>query len=93
MGTIWKKSHKLLLIMAVFLTGSTIIGIPQHTSAENIRENVQEQEAETIINQSVATWQSFMQDPDLSGFRAHVKGVKGVLIFPKLHKGAFYLWS
>ena len=34
-------------------------------------------------------WQNFMQDPDMSGFRTHVKGVQGVLIFPILMKGAF----
>jgi lipid-binding SYLF domain-containing protein len=30
-----------------------------------------------------------MRDPDLSGFREHVKEVKGVLIVPALLKGAF----
>ena len=91
MGTVSKRSrgYKRLLLMAAVLTGITMIGMPQHTAAENAQENVQEQEAETIINLAVSTWQNFMLDPDLSGFRAHVKGVPGVLIFPKLRKGAF----
>ena len=50
-----------------------VIGVPHGTSAENVQENVQRQEADTIINQATVTWQNFMQDPDLSGFRTHVK--------------------
>jgi hypothetical protein len=76
MGTITKKNHwyKRLLLMAAVLTGTVLNSIPQHNAAaENAQEKVQEQEAKTIMNQAVATWQNFMQDPDLSGFRAHVK--------------------
>src|SRR5688572_33285065 len=89
MGTILRKSgwFKQLLLMTAILAG--MIGMPQRTSAENVQENVQRQEAETIINQATVTWQNFMQDPDLSGFRTQIKEAKGVLIFPRLLKGAF----
>ncbi len=63
--------------------------MPQRTAAENVQEKVQEQEAEALIDQATLTWHNFMQDPDLSGFRAHLKSVQGVLIFPRLMKGAF----
>ena len=89
MRTITKRSDwsgRLLLIAAVATAGMMIL-MPQRTAAENVQENVYE--ADGIINQATLTWQNFMQDPDLSGFRAHVKGAQGVLIFPKLMKGAF----
>jgi SH3 domain-containing YSC84-like protein 1 len=70
------------------LIGVMMIGLPQRTAAENVQEKVQEQ-AEALIDQATLTWRNFMQDPDLSGFRAHLKSVQGVLIFPRLTKGAF----
>ena len=80
---------KHLLLMTTALAGIMVIGVPQRTSAENVQENVHRQEAESIINQATVTWQNFMQDPDLSGFRGTLKEAKGVLIFPRLFKGAF----
>src|SRR5262245_47748548 len=77
-----------LLFMTVIVMEFMMTGMPQRSAAaENVQENVYE--AEGIINQATLTWQNFMQDPDLSSFRASVKGAQGVLIFPKLMKGAF----
>jgi lipid-binding SYLF domain-containing protein len=90
MGIITKRSvgYKHLLLMVAVLTGIMIIGTPQRSPAvENVQENVYE--AEMIINQATSTWQNFMQDPDLSSFRMQLKGAQGVVIFPKLMKGAF----
>jgi SH3 domain-containing YSC84-like protein 1 len=78
---------RLLCILAA-LTGFMMVSMPQHTAAENFEEKVHEQ-AEALIDQATVTWQNFMQDPDLSGFRSHLKSVQGVLIFPRLTKGAF----
>ena len=91
METISKRTdwYKRLLLMVAVVIGVMIIGVPQRTAAENVQEKAQEQEAEAIINQATLTWHNFMQDPDLSGFRAHLKRVQGVLIFPRLMKGAF----
>ena len=91
METISKRTdwYKRLLLMVAVVIGVMIIGVPQRTAAENVQEKAQEQEAEVIIKQATLTWHNFMQDPDLSGFRAHLKRVQGVLIFPRLMKGAF----
>jgi SH3 domain-containing YSC84-like protein 1 len=82
----WDK--RLVCILATVM-GIILIGMPLRTAAENIQEKAQEQEAEAVINQATLTWHNFMQDPDLSGFRAHLKRVHGLLIFPRLMKGAF----
>ena len=95
METVSQRSNgdrRLLFILAV-LMGVMMIGLPQRTAAETAQEAVQEQEAEAIINQAASTWHNFMQDPGLSGFRAHLKRVQGVLIFPRLMKGAFIVGS
>jgi lipid-binding SYLF domain-containing protein len=90
METILKRDwYKRLLIILAIVTGIMMISMPQRTAAENVQEKVQEQEAEAIINLATLTWHNFMHDPDLSGFRAHLKRVQGVLIFPRLMKGAF----
>jgi SH3 domain-containing YSC84-like protein 1 len=91
MGTILRGRnwYIALLLMAVVLTGMMIV--PQQTSAQPVQEKLQDQEAKTIINHALSTWQNFMQDPDMSGFRAYVKEGQGVLIFPRLMKGAFVL--
>ncbi|MGE0276377.1 MAG: lipid-binding SYLF domain-containing protein [Nitrospiraceae bacterium] len=60
-----------------------ITGLPQSTFAEDVKETDQ------ILTQAATTWQNFMQDPEMSGFRDHVKQAKGVLIMPRLVKGAF----
>lgn len=58
-------------------------GLPQTTFGEDVKETDQ------ILNQAATTWQNFMQDPDMSGFRDHVKQAKGILILPRMVKGAF----
>jgi lipid-binding SYLF domain-containing protein len=83
----WKQLQRgtglmTVLTLAVGLTG-VILGLPVVGLASDI------QQAETTINQALTTFKDFMQDPDLSGFRTHVKEVKGVLIVPKMLKGAF----
>jgi SH3 domain-containing YSC84-like protein 1 len=83
--TVW---YKRLLVILAALMGVILIGLPQRTAAESFQEKVQEQ-AEMLIDQATLTWHNFMQDPDLSGFRAHLKRVQGVMIFPRLTKGAF----
>src|SRR6185295_16168125 len=92
MGTISQRRslYKCRLLMAGVLTGSMVV-MPQFTVAENVQDKALEQEAMAIINHATLTWQNFMQDPDMSGFRSHVKGGQGVLIFPRLMKGAFVL--
>ena len=76
-----RVGHRLL--MTAVLIGSMVTGMPHSGSAEDGKE------AELILNQALETWQNFVQDPDNSGFRTHVKNVKGVLIVPRLLKGAF----
>ena len=83
-----KDRDKCLFFILATLMGVMMMGLPQRTTAENVQEKVQEQ-AEALIDQATLTWQNFMQDPDLSGFRAHLKSVQGVLILPRLTKGAF----
>ena len=83
--------YRRLRFITAVVTGVVMIGMAQHTAAENVQEKAQEQEAMAIINHATSTWQNFMQDPDMSGFRAHVKEGQGVLIFPRLMKGAFVL--
>lgn len=90
METVSKQNDgdKRLYFILAALMGVMMIGLPQRAAAENFEEKVQEQ-AEALIDQATLTWHNFMQDPDLSGFRAHLKEVQGVLIFPRLTKGAF----
>ena len=82
-------SRRLLFMTAV--AGVMMIGMPQFIAAEKVQEKSQEQEAMAVINHAISTWQNFMTDPDMSSFRTHVKGGQGVLIFPRLMKGAFVL--
>lgn len=72
-----------LWIVAVTTMIMIITGLPYSSSAEDVKETDQ------ILNQAATTWQNFMQDPDMAGFRDHVKQAKGVLIIPRLVKGAF----
>ena len=65
------------------LTAIMVTGFPRSTSAEDVKETDQ------ILTQAATTWQNFMQDPEMSGFRERVKQAKGVLIVPGLLKGAF----
>ena len=73
-----------LWIVAVTAT-IMITDLPLSRSAEDVKETDQ------ILNQASTTWQNFMQDPEMSGFRDHVKQARGVLIIPRLLKGAFLL--
>ena len=90
METILKRDDrdKCLFFILAALMGVMMIRLPQRTAAENVQEKVQEQ-AEALIDQATLTWQNYMQNPDLSDFRADLKSVQGVLIFPRLTKGAF----
>lgn len=83
-----KNMDKLLFFLLAALMGVMMIGLPQRTAAENRQETVQEQ-TEALIDQATLTWHTFMQDPELSGFRAHLKSMHGILIFSRLTKGAF----
>jgi hypothetical protein len=71
------------LVMTGLLVGSLVTGLAQSSPAQDIKET------EQILNRAATTWEDFMKDQDLSGFRNHVKEAKGVLIFPQLLKGAF----
>ena len=46
-------------------------------------------DAKKIVDQAEATLKNFMGDPDMKWFASHLKDAKGVLIVPKLAKGAF----
>lgn len=46
-------------------------------------------DAKKIVDQAEATLKNFMGDPDMKWFAGHLKDAKGVLIVPKLAKGAF----
>jgi lipid-binding SYLF domain-containing protein len=71
------------LWIAPALTAIIAVGMPGFASAEDVKETDQ------ILTQAAAAWQNFMQDPEMAGFRDHVKQAKGVLIVPRLVKGAF----
>jgi len=62
------------------------LGIQFYEGRADDRNHLKE---DRLVRTAGSTWQNFMQDPDMSGFRAHVKKVQGVLIFPRLMKGAF----
>ncbi len=81
----WGQFGRRLLMIAVVM-GFVSMGTTQLACADDV-ENMKE--AELILNSALETWQNFTDDPANSGFRAHVKEVKGVLILPKLLKGAF----
>jgi len=74
------------LLMAALVMGFMVAGMTQAASANEAEDM---KEAELILNNALQTWKNFTEDPANSGFRAHVKEVKGVLIIPKLLKGAF----
>jgi lipid-binding SYLF domain-containing protein len=46
-------------------------------------------DAKTLIGQAEVTLKNFMNDPDMKWFASHLQESKGVLILPKLMKGAF----
>ena len=71
------------LWMVAVPTMMLMTALPQTTFGEDVKETDQ------ILNQAATTWQNFMQDPDMSAFRDNVKQAKGVLILPRMVKGAF----
>lgn len=46
-------------------------------------------EAKALIDQAETTLKDFMSDPDMKWFAGHLQEAKGILILPKLMKGAF----
>lgn len=46
-------------------------------------------EAKALIDQAETTLKDFMNDPDMKWFAGHLQEAKGILILPKLMKGAF----
>jgi lipid-binding SYLF domain-containing protein len=46
-------------------------------------------DAKALIDQAEVTLKNFMNDPDMKWFASHLQEAKGVLILPKLIKGAF----
>lgn len=48
-------------------------------------------EQEALVEKARITFESFIADPDLSWFRNNVKKAKGILIFPQILKGAFFI--
>ena len=46
-------------------------------------------DAKGLIDQAETTLKNFMNDPDMKWFAGHLQEAKGVLILPKLTKGAF----
>jgi lipid-binding SYLF domain-containing protein len=46
-------------------------------------------DAKTLIDQAEVTLKDFMNDPDMKWFASHLQEAKGILILPKLMKGAF----
>ena len=82
-----KRLHRSRIMSWLWIVAVPIIimitGLPHSTFGEEVKETDQ------ILNQAATTWQNFMQDPEMAGFREHVKQAKGVLIMPRLVKGAF----
>ena len=46
-------------------------------------------DAKGLVDQAEVTVKNFMNDPDMKWFASHLQEAKGILIFPKLMKGAF----
>jgi len=46
-------------------------------------------DAKKLIDQAEVTLKNFMNDPDMKWFATHLQESKGILILPKLMKGAF----
>ena len=46
-------------------------------------------DAKKLIDQAEVTLKNFMNDPDMKWFASHLQESKGILILPKLMKGAF----
>ena len=59
------------------------------TTPQAIAGNAAEQEA--LVEKARITFESFVADHDLSWFRNNVKKAKGILIYPQIIKGAFFI--
>ena len=46
-------------------------------------------DAKKLVDQAEATLKNFLSDPDMKWFATHLQESKGILILPKLMKGAF----
>ena len=46
-------------------------------------------DANALVDQAEVTLKNFMNDPDMKWFAGHLQDAKGILILPKLMKGAF----
>ena len=46
-------------------------------------------DAKALVDQAEVTLKNFMNDPDMKWFASHLQEAKGILILPKLMKGAF----
>ena len=46
-------------------------------------------DAKALVDQAEVTLKDFMNDPDMKWFASHLQEAKGILILPKLMKGAF----
>ena len=46
-------------------------------------------DAKGLVNQAEVTLKDFLNDPDMKWFASHLQESKGVLILPKLIRGAF----
>ena len=46
-------------------------------------------DAKALVDQAEVTLKNFMNDPDMKWFASHLQEAKGILILPKLIKGAF----
>ena len=46
-------------------------------------------DAKALIDQAEVTLKNFLSDPDMKWFASHLQEAKGILILPKLTKGAF----
>lgn len=70
---------------------SIVIGLALFVFAtpQSLAGSAAEQEA--LVEKARITFESFVADPDLSWFRNNVKMAKGILIYPQIIKGAFFI--
>jgi lipid-binding SYLF domain-containing protein len=61
-----------------------VTGMPAFASEDST-------EAQGIVDKAKATFNDFMADPNYSWLREHIKDAKGLLIFPQIIKGGFFV--
>ncbi|UCD58118.1 MAG: SH3 domain-containing protein [Candidatus Hydrogenedentota bacterium] len=74
-----KLSNKCFSVVAAMLV---VLAIGPAIGAEDIKPRV-------LVDYARLTVDNFVADPDMTWVRAHIKDAKGVLIVPRLGKGAF----